>query len=122
MFSHAFIRHKRWIQLSFWLTLSLVTFLSLRPSPGNFMGIQNSDKIEHFAAYFALGLLVGTGWSIKTRRPLWIALAALIALGGAIELIQGIEWVGRTASWYDLLADAVGALFGLMVSKTLWQR
>jgi VanZ family protein len=122
MFSLAFKRHKRWIQLGFWLTLTLVVGLSLRPNPGNVLGIHNIDKVEHFAAYFALGFLVATGWSIKTMRPFWIALVALIALGGAIELIQGTPFFGRTASWYDLLADAIGALFGLMVSKTLWQR
>jgi len=122
MFSLIFKRHKRWLQLGFWLTLTLVVALSLRPNPGNVLGIHNIDKAEHFAAYFALSFLVGTGWSIKTMRPLWIALIVLIALGGAIELIQGLPLIGRTASWFDLLADAIGALFGLMISKTLWQR
>lgn len=36
--------------------------------------------------------------------------------GGAIELLQGAMQLGRGADWYDLLADAVGALVAFFIA------
>ncbi len=115
-------RHQRAVRWGFWLTLILVLALSLKPSPLSIPHLQLSDKVEHFLAYLALGTLMGFGWSIQTRRAILLALLALMVLGGGVEIIQGTHWIGRTASWLDLLADVLGALLGLMACAMVRRR
>jgi VanZ family protein len=53
----------------------------------------------------------------RLGRPSRAALA-LVAYGGAIELLQ--RWVpGRSAEWGDLLADAIGVGLGWAVGRAL---
>jgi VanZ family protein len=70
-----------------------------------------SDKTMHFLAYFILSLLatimLRAGW-----RALF-AMVGLIAMGGALEITQGL--VGRDTDVLDELANARGALLGALV-------
>lgn len=77
------------------------------PSPG----VDHFDKLLHFGAFFGGTLLLGlTGW----LGPVGSARTALRALfigalwATADELTQAIPGLGRTASFFDLLADLVG--------------
>jgi VanZ family protein len=119
MVSQWLSRHQRMVRCGFWLTLILVLALSLKPNPVSIPHLQLSDKIEHFLAYLALGTLMGVGWSMNRARSVLLALMALMVLGGSVEIIQGTHWIGRTASWLDLLADILGAFSGLMTSIVL---
>ncbi len=112
-------RHRRLVQALFWLTLLIVLGLSLKPYSGDTFNFHISDKVGHFLAYLALGGLMGVGWSIRGMRPFLAGLFALIVLGGGIEILQATHWIGRTASWLDLLANAFGAASGLAVSYRL---
>lgn len=69
-----------------------------------------SDKVLHFAGYFALAMWFG-GVTRTKRYPLVGVL--LIALGGLLEILQGVMHNGRNAEWLDLLADALGVIAGL---------
>jgi hypothetical protein len=69
-----------------------------------------SDKIEHAAAFSALA--VWFGGLLPQRWYAWLA-CALLALGGAIELAQGLMGMGRLADVRDLIADGWGIAFGL---------
>lgn len=74
------------------------------------------DKAMHFVAF---GLIL---WSIGVlfrRLPRTLAALSALALGGAVELIQGM--VGRDASWGDLLADGLGILAALLL-WAIWRR
>jgi VanZ family protein len=70
-----------------------------------------SDKTMHFLAYLILSLLatimLRAGW-----RALF-AMIGLIAMGGALEIIQG--FVGRDADILDEFANARGALSGALI-------
>jgi len=115
-------RHQRMVRWLFWLTLVLVLALSLKPSPVSIPHLQLSDKVEHFLAYLALGTLMGFGWSIQPPRAILLALIVLLIVGGGVEIIQGTHWIGRTASWLDLLADVLGAFLGLIICAALRRR
>ncbi len=69
-----------------------------------------SDKIEHAAAFTALAIWFGG--LLPQRLYGWLALA-LLALGGAIEIAQGVMELGRYADLRDVIADAWGIAFGL---------
>ncbi len=122
MISKSLTHNQRTVRVLFWLTLLMVLGLSLWPNPFNTHSFHISDKVGHFLAYLALGGLVGVGWPVKGVRHVLTALIALIILGGIIEIAQTIPWIGRTASWLDLLADALGALTGLTASRRLFRR
>ncbi|MBA4805181.1 MAG: teicoplanin resistance protein VanZ [Brevundimonas sp.] len=69
-----------------------------------------SDKLAHFLVF---GLIL---WSFGVLFPsmprLWAAVLA-VALGGAVEVVQGL--VGRDADLLDLAADAAGIGVALLV-------
>jgi VanZ family protein len=69
------------------------------------------DKIEHIVAYFTLALL---GSAVVTARKLPWVMAGTMFLGLALEAMQALVTVSRTADWADVLADAIG------VSITWW--
>lgn len=70
------------------------------------------DKAVHFTAYFILASLAVTAFKAR-RTGLW-AMLGLIALGGALEIVQGM--IGRDCSIYDALANALGVLAGGLVA------
>jgi len=90
---------------------ALVTYICLMPR-GNLPSFHLWDKLEHALGWIALAFWFG---SVVVRRDiLWVGLA-LVALGGAIELLQGWMGLGRTADLRDLLADTIGIAIGLLL-------
>ncbi|MGZ9101185.1 MAG: VanZ family protein [Brevundimonas sp.] len=68
------------------------------------------DKAAHFIAF---GLILWSFGVLFRRLPrTWAALLA-VALGAAVEVIQG--YIGRDPSWGDLLADALGVATALLI-------
>ena len=76
-----------------------------------------TDKIVHLAAFAILAVLLATTWQLAARqlnlRRLWW-LWVLLVLYGAIDELTQVP-VGREASVWDWLADALGAAIGLAV-------
>lgn len=104
-----------------WLTASallvvLVVYGSLSPAaalpvPG---GV---DKVEHFAAYLFLAV-----WftALYPRTSYWRVVAGLLGLGLALEVLQHLMQLGRSAELPDMVANAAGVLlgYGLAVAAT----
>ena len=103
--------HRVWYLLGAVLTL-VVIVSGLVPSE-DLPRLQLSDKFEHLIAY--TGLAVWFGGLLPPRRYVSLALV-LLALGGGIEIAQGLMGLGREADWRDFLADALGVGFGLSLS------
>lgn len=101
---------RRMTNYSEWFALlwgAVIGYLSLSPLSA-LPEIAVNDKLEHFAAYGLLGFLGVIARSSK-RATLWV-LFAIIAYGGAIEIIQ--PYVNRHMEMGDFIANACGALFG----------
>ncbi|MDB5424704.1 MAG: hypothetical protein JWQ29_2120 [Phenylobacterium sp.] len=81
------------------LFLCLAPTEELPPTPGL------SDKPEHAIAWL---VLTATGLILAPRRPRAI-IAFVLALGVAVEILQGLMGLGRHADWRDLAADLIGA-------------
>jgi VanZ family protein len=90
-----------------------VTVLSL-VNLGNKLPKLNSgfdDKIAHFLLYAIFCLMwFFTFKSLDLKRSLFIALCLSILFGMAIELIQGLDFIGRTSDAYDFMANVMGAM------------
>ena len=71
------------------------------------------DKALHVTAYFGLSLMAPIAVRAD-RRTYWWALG-LIAMGGALEIVQGMT--GRDADIFDELANTVGVV---AVAGTGW--
>jgi VanZ family protein len=103
-----FIHARFWYLLGALLTLGVIVS-SLVPAH-DLPNVSVNDKVEHIVAYTALAIWFGGLLERKSyvRVALW-----LLALGGGIEIAQGLMGLGRTADVRDFLADGLGVLIGL---------
>lgn len=101
----------------FWLAVAAGIVVSLWPmhdEPRPWFRYE--DKAHHALAFAVLPVL---GWLGRFRSMLRLALG-LVALGAAIELMQGLTFT-RTPEWGDLLADVIGVAAGMVV-VAWWRR
>jgi VanZ family protein len=103
-----------WLGL-WWLAIALTIIVCLIPPPPLDLP-PNSDKVEHFLAYF---VLAGSAVQIyRTRAALLWACVGLVGLGVGIEFLQGALTVNRMADPMDALANSVGVLAGMALVFT----
>lgn len=85
------------------LMLAIDIALSLAPPGGNAALLP--DKLMHFITYFLLAF-----WFVSlVPRYRLVALAGVIALGGALEVLQGMTPL-REPEWLDFFANTAGAV------------
>lgn len=116
-----FHRPALWVAL--WLAMvgaviatCLMPARDLPPTP-----FDHFDKVEHFSAYLLLSLYAGMLFARVRAQAL--ATAALIALGVALEFAQAQLTDSRSGDAADALANSLGALAGLWLTRTplaLW--
>ena len=95
------------IRLVWFLCIAVTTWFALIPSD---MGGRGGASY-HGVAFMVLGLLTPAAFP---RVPLILIWGALLALGGGIELAQGMMGAGRHGEWDDFVTDAVAATVGVM--------
>jgi VanZ family protein len=104
-------RLMKWVPLLalylFWPTVLLVCWGELNPHPPGLEGII-WDKALHFMAYFGLSGIATV--ALKADRRSVSAVLGLVLFGAALEVLQG--FAGRDPSWYDQLANTLGAMSG----------
>lgn len=90
----------------------LTIYESLEAHPTPIPGV-TSDKFEHFMGYFLL-----TTWfcGCARRAKYWLVALGLLALGGGMEIGQGIMAIGREADWFDMLANSAGVAAGVIAA------
>lgn len=105
---------RAWLAL-WWLAVLGTLVVCLIPPPPIPLP-ENSDKVEHFLAYF---LLAASAVQIYQRGAalIWAAVG-LVALGIGIEFAQGALTVNRMADRMDALANSVGVLAGMAIVFT----
>ena len=105
---------KIWVTLG-WALVGLVIFLSVTPRAPETLGFHGGDKLLHLVAYAIMMLWFGFIYLPgRTYQNLGII---LIAIGIALELIQGI--IGqRFMSFLDMVANGVGVSLGWLLAKT----
>ncbi len=93
-----------------------VLVLILTHIPQNYvtekMALLNADKIVHTVAYGLIAVLLAGVFKMPlTLRKLFVLLVILCTLGYVDEYTQ--QWVGRTFSIHDWLADIAGISLAL---------
>ena len=97
---------------------SIILWLSLISSPPQLPGILGWDKLLHAGAYGLLTLLIAQyllSLSLSPGKICWYAGLAAVSYGALLEVLQMLAQTGRTAEWWDLFADAVGAFLGCVL-------
>ena len=103
------------VRVLFWLGVAVVTISSVMPL-AQLPQTGVWDKGQHFLAYAALG---GVGrLAYPDSRHIVVLLIGLILLGTGLEAAQGLV-PGRFPSMGDVLANALGALAGFIVSQKI---
>jgi VanZ family protein len=100
-------------KLFFWVTLCLVTALSVLAMPGQQI-FQWQDKLIHLVGYMLLFWVFLLAYGKQCNL---VSLGILLALfGGLIEVAQSFT-AYRQAEWLDLLANIVGILVAALLYK-----
>lgn len=97
-----------------------ITTLSLLP-PQDLPSVplfEGADKVVHFLMYFIFSFLLC--WALKTERKFkrWL-LVIPVAIGWGIfmEYTQLSMHLGRSFSWYDILANCLGVIGGIAIYR-----
>ena len=98
------------IIIAFAIVLATLTPVEKLPT------VSGSDKVYHLISFAILTLPI----AIIRPRAIWIILSLSIAYGGAIELLQPL--VNRNCEMAYFLADAFGAILGVLVTRALRAR
>ncbi len=70
----------------------------------------------HGVAFMVLGLLTPAAFPTARLLLIWLT---LVALGGAIELAQGVMSTQRYSEWGDFATDAIAATVGVVYYR-IW--
>ena len=103
------------------LIIAAILFLSLfNPPKTQLDNVSFIYKIAHVCMYGGLELVIWFEYlrrhtSLDRTRIICLGVAAPIALGGAMEIVQALLTVNRSGEWMDLVADAAGVLAGAAV-------
>ena len=102
------------------LTAVAILIVSLTLMIGPFGGAEAASGVWDKGAHFVVfGLILWSFGVLFRRLPRLMAAVLALALGGAVEIVQGL--VGRDASWGDLLADGLGIATALLL-WAMWRR
>ena len=101
----------------FWIIVSIVLLLGVvwGTLETAFSGLmpRGFDKVKHFGTYLFLAVWF-TG--LLHRPRYWIAGLSLLGLGLSLEVAQWAMRAGRTGDPYDMAANTVGVLLGLLLA------
>lgn len=98
----------------------IILWLSLTSTPPQLPGILGWDKLLHAGAYGLLSILIlqFLYWQNSSNKNSWWQ-AGLVAVcyGALLEIMQLLVQTGRTAEWWDLFADTVGAFLCCVIFR-----
>lgn len=98
-------------RIATWVSVAIVCALSLLPSDKD-VDVDFAEGAQHFVAYLVLGIAAAAAY--PANRLGWAA--ALIVLGGSLEILQHLS-PGRAPSWWDFASGAAGALLGVAIAR-----
>ncbi|MSR00699.1 MAG: hypothetical protein EXR88_04820 [Gammaproteobacteria bacterium] len=98
------------------LLASAILILCLIPPSNKISSIEGLDKVEHALAFLAL-----TAWfaALIERPGYWALSIMLLGLGVGIEIAQYLMALGRSAEIFDVIADTVGIILGVIFSLSI---
>lgn len=99
-----------WIKISLLIVVISIAYLSLK-APSGGVEIHVNDKVGHALAYIIFTLNLGV---LLQKKNCWVAGIITFSFSMLLEYLQGFV-PGRTVSSLDLIANAIGAILGVLV-------
>lgn len=105
----------------FWTAFVTAFSLMSLGDLGDDFPIPNKDKYVHFMFYFVFVSV----WYLylnkknSASRNKWMVLIAAICFGILMEICQGAFTTTRSPDIFDVIANTVGAIFGLLFITTI---
>ena len=103
----------------FWTLLIVYLCLDDAPNVPKF-AFQYKDKIVHFIFYFIFVFVWTKSLKNKSLKSVLIVLFLAILFGVLIEFLQENITLNRTFDWFDILANARGAITGFIYIKKFY--
>lgn len=103
-------------RILFWAAAIFAFAMAVLPHPPELPG-GPSDKLQHIAAFAALGVL--GAWAY-VEAPILALFAGLSVFGAAIELVQAVPALHRDSDIKDWIADTLAC--GLVLLLIRWRR
>ena len=91
----------------------------------DFWDIDIEDKIAHAGVFGVLGFLMVYGSVRRKAKPIisrkhtFTLILIAAAYGALTEIFQGLFFPSRFADIKDFIADAIGAVLGILIAKKL---
>ncbi|QWF71185.1 VanZ family protein [Methylomonas paludis] len=95
---------------------------SSHPSAEIFDKIEGLDKVAHFFAFGVLSLLASAASLLLSSKPslsIFSAPLLIVSVVGALEEWYQMYVPTRNASFADLMADVLGAIFAILLANWL---
>ena len=93
------------------ILITVLSLITIEKTPSFVLQLPFKDKIVHFVFYFVFGILWSLGLKDKLARFRFKVLFLAIIYGIVIEVLQEVLTKNRTADFYDVLANTLGAVF-----------
>jgi len=88
----------------------------------NWFHVIHFDKWVHCGLFAVLLFLWCSAFDFNLPKNSWLVIAAAIAYGFLVEVIQK-EWVtNRSFDLYDVLADSAGSILGVIVWLRMYRK
>lgn len=97
------------------MNIALIIFLSIVPGPKDMGQLIGMDKLLHVLAYAFTMFWCRMCYSEKKHIIMFSI--GLILMGGTLEIMQGLTGY-RMMSAYDMIANSIGVLLGLVLART----
>jgi VanZ family protein len=107
-----------------WLILMCILFVipgSALPEQSWFADIQ-LDKLVHIGLFSVLIFLWCSAFELGLPANAWIVIMTAIFYGLLVEYVQKTWIPNRSFDLYDLIADAIGSIVGLMVWLRVYRK
>lgn len=106
-----------------WMTVILVVYIivmiigAIITTPGDIKAVNNNDKLLHFMEFYVLSIiLLKTLQVYDFKHHYIIGVVVALLFIPVSELIQMLT-PSRSFSYYDMLADLLGVIAGLVAFK-----
>jgi VanZ family protein len=108
--------HKFFFLAIFWtILITTLSLITIERVPSFAITLQHKDKVVHFVFYFVFVIAWNLSLMQKIKKFKVKVLSIAIVYGIVIEVLQYVLTENRTADFFDVLANSLGAILAFVL-------